>query len=187
MEKFNNTDEQSKSIDSFVNSVIQGDCLEVMKHFPNASIDMVLCDLPYGTTQNKWDSIIPLNELWLEYRRVVKRNGAIVLTSQGLFTAALILRGNGRRVRALRRRRVRHTSGTRCRRGRRRTLRKGSRTHRKNTLGGYLRLSRQREHRTLEVPRQRRHSIAYRARRQTNVQKQSRKGCGIGGNHYGKR
>ncbi len=91
MEKFSNIDEQSKNIDSFVNSIIQGDCLEVMKHFPDDSIDMVLCDLPYGTTQNKWDSVIPLNELWLEYRRVVKRNGAIVLTSQGLFTAALIM------------------------------------------------------------------------------------------------
>ena len=52
---------------------------------------MVLCDLPYGTTQNKWDSIVPLDKLWLEYKRIVKPNGAIVLTSQGLFTAALIM------------------------------------------------------------------------------------------------
>lgn len=52
---------------------------------------MVLCDLPYGTTQNKWDSVIDLEELWEEYHRVVKPNGAIVLTSQGIFTAKLIL------------------------------------------------------------------------------------------------
>ena len=77
--------------DKFVNRVIEGDCIEVMRHLPNDSIDMVLCDLPYGTTQNKWDSIIPLDELWAEYKRIVKPNGAIVLTSQGMFTAALIM------------------------------------------------------------------------------------------------
>ena len=52
---------------------------------------MILCDLPYGTTQNKWDSIIPLDELWAEYKRIIKDNGAIVLTSQGLFTAQLMM------------------------------------------------------------------------------------------------
>lgn len=78
-------------IKNFINSVIQGDCLEVMKSIPENSIDMVMCDLPYGTTQNRWDSIIPLDKLWDEYRRVVKPNGAIVLTSQGIFTAKLIL------------------------------------------------------------------------------------------------
>jgi site-specific DNA-methyltransferase (adenine-specific)/modification methylase len=52
---------------------------------------MVMCDLPYGTTQNKWDSVIPLDDLWKEYNRIVKPNGAIVLTSQGPFTAKLIL------------------------------------------------------------------------------------------------
>ena len=77
--------------DKFVNRVIEGDCIEVMHYLPNDCIDMVLCDLPYGTTQNKWDSIVPLDELWAEYKRVVKPNGAIVLTSQGLFTAALIM------------------------------------------------------------------------------------------------
>lgn len=77
--------------DKYVNRVIEGDCIEVMCHLPNDCIDMVLCDLPYGTTQNKWDSIVPLNELWTEYKRIVKPNGAIVLTSQGLFTAALIM------------------------------------------------------------------------------------------------
>ena len=75
----------------FVNSIIEGDCIEVMHHIPNNSIDMVLCDLPYGTTQNKWDSIVPLDKLWTEYKRIVKTNGAIVLTSQGLFTAILIM------------------------------------------------------------------------------------------------
>ena len=77
--------------DKFVNRVIEGDCIEVMRHMPNDCIDMVLCDLPYGTTQNKWDSIVPLEDLWTEYKRIVKPNGAIVLTSQGVFTAILIM------------------------------------------------------------------------------------------------
>ena len=75
------------NIIDYQNKVIQGDCLEVMKNLPNNSIDMVLCDLPYGTTQNKWDSVIDLEKLWKEYHRIVKVNGAIVLTSQGVFTA----------------------------------------------------------------------------------------------------
>ena len=78
-------------IEEFINNVYEGDCLEIMKQLPDNSIDMVLCDLPYGTTQNKWDSVIPLDELWKQYRRVVKDNGAIVLTSQGMFTAELML------------------------------------------------------------------------------------------------
>jgi site-specific DNA-methyltransferase (adenine-specific) len=73
------------------NSLIEGDCLSVLKSFPNSSIDMVMCDLPYGTTQNKWDSVIDLDNLWSEYNRVVKPNGVIVLTSQGVFTAKIIL------------------------------------------------------------------------------------------------
>lgn len=79
------------NIEEFINNVYEGDCLEIMKQLPDNSIDMVLCDLPYGTTQNKWDSVIPLDELWKQYRRVVKDNGAIVLTSQGMFTAELML------------------------------------------------------------------------------------------------
>ena len=59
----------------------QGDCLELMKDIPDKSIDMVLCDLPYGTTRNKWDSVIPLNKLWKSYERIIKDNGAIVLFS----------------------------------------------------------------------------------------------------------
>lgn len=69
--------------------LFEGDCLEIMKTLESGSIDMVLCDLPYGTTQNKWDSVIDLENLWEEYSRVCK--GAIVLFSQGVFTARLII------------------------------------------------------------------------------------------------
>lgn len=75
----------------YINQIIQGDCLEVMPNIPDKSIDMILCDLPYGTTQNKWDSVIDLKKLWAEYTRIIKDNGAIVLTAQGLFTAKLII------------------------------------------------------------------------------------------------
>ena len=68
-----------------------GDCLELMKNIPDGSIDMILCDLPYGTTQNKWDSIIPFDKLWAEYWRVCKPNAAIVLTAAQPFTSALIM------------------------------------------------------------------------------------------------
>ena len=80
-----------QNITKFINMVIEGDCLEVMKRFPSKSIDMILCDLPYGITQNHWDSLIPLDRLWTLYERIIKDNGAIVLTGQGLFTAALML------------------------------------------------------------------------------------------------
>ena len=85
------SEKKSYKIDQIVNSIFEGDCIEIMKQFPDNCIDMILCDLPYGTTQNKWDSIIPLDELWHEYKRIIKENGAIVLTSQGLFTAQLML------------------------------------------------------------------------------------------------
>jgi len=62
-----------------------------MAGIPNKAIDMILCDLPYGTTQNKWDSVIDLAQLWKQYERIIKDNGAIVLTAQGVFTAKLIL------------------------------------------------------------------------------------------------
>lgn len=68
----------------------QGDCLELMKDIPDKSVDMVLCDLPYGTTRNKWDSVIPLNKLWEQYERIIKDNGAIVLFSQMPFSAELV-------------------------------------------------------------------------------------------------
>ena len=80
-----------KEIDKFKNRILCGDCLDIMAEIPDNSIDMVLCDLPYGTTQNKWDSIIPLDQLWEQYHRIVKDNGAIILTSQGIFTAKLII------------------------------------------------------------------------------------------------
>ena len=68
----------------------QGDCLELMKDIPDRSIDMVLCDLPYGTTRNKWDGVIPLDKLWKQYERIIKDNGAIVLFSQMPFSAELV-------------------------------------------------------------------------------------------------
>ena len=71
--------------------ILLGDCLELMKDIPNESIDMILCDLPYGTTQCKWDSIIPLNKLWEQYERIIKPNGAIILTSAQPFTSALVM------------------------------------------------------------------------------------------------
>lgn len=67
-----------------------GDCLELMKNIPDESIDMILCDLPYGTTKNKWDSVIPLEELWMQYKRIIKDDGAIALFSQMPFTASLV-------------------------------------------------------------------------------------------------
>jgi len=70
--------------------ILLGDCLELMKDIPNGSIDMILCDLPYGTTQNKWDVIIPLDKLWEQYERIIKDNGMICLTSAEPFTSTLI-------------------------------------------------------------------------------------------------
>lgn len=74
-----------------INNILEGDCLELMKDIPNNSIDMLLVDLPYGTTQNKWDIVIPFEDLWKEYNRIVKKDGAMVFTSSGIFTAKLIL------------------------------------------------------------------------------------------------
>jgi site-specific DNA-methyltransferase (adenine-specific) len=67
-----------------------GDCLEILPTIPAGSVDMVLCDLPYGTTACKWDAVIPFAPLWAEYRRVCKPNAAIVLTASQPFTTALI-------------------------------------------------------------------------------------------------
>ena len=80
-----------KSLQQYLNNVVEGDCLSVLKEIPAESIDMILCDLPFGTTQNKWDSVIDLNDLWQQYDRIIKPNGAIVLNSQGVFTAKIIL------------------------------------------------------------------------------------------------
>lgn len=67
----------------------KGDCLEIMKDIPNKSIDMILCDLPYGTTACKWDNIIPFDELWEQYNRIIKENGAIVLFGSEPFSTKL--------------------------------------------------------------------------------------------------
>ena len=72
-------------------NLIHGDCLVEMRHIPDKSIDMVLCDLPYGTTACKWDVVIPFDLLWEQYRRIVKDDGAIVLFGKQPFTAQLIL------------------------------------------------------------------------------------------------
>lgn len=71
--------------------VIHGDCLEEMPRIPDKSVDMILCDLPYGTTVCKWDTVIPFKPLWEQYKRVIKDNGAIVLTASQPFTSALVM------------------------------------------------------------------------------------------------
>lgn len=73
-----------------------GDCLEIMQRFPDKSVDMILCDLPYGVLNKdnpnaKWDSVIPLDLLWNQYKRVLKDNGVVVLFGQGMFTAQVML------------------------------------------------------------------------------------------------
>ena len=73
-----------------LNKIYNEDCLEGMKRIPDGSMDMILCDLPYGTTACKWDTIIPFEPLWEQYERIVKDNGAIVLTSDEPFTSQLI-------------------------------------------------------------------------------------------------
>ncbi len=74
-----------------LNKIYNEECLEGMKKIPDGSIDMILCDLPYGTTACKWDTIIPFKPLWEQYERVIKDNGAIVLTASQPFTSALIM------------------------------------------------------------------------------------------------
>lgn len=69
--------------------LLLGDCLNLMKQIPDGSVDMVLCDLPYGTTRNKWDNIIPFEPLWEHYWRVTKPNAAVVLTAQCPFDKVL--------------------------------------------------------------------------------------------------
>jgi DNA modification methylase len=71
--------------------LIKGDCLEIMKNIPRGKIDMILCDLPYGTTACKWDNVIPFEPLWEQYKRIIKDNGAIVLFGQEPFSSYLRL------------------------------------------------------------------------------------------------
>src|SRR3990167_999397 len=77
--------------ESGINKVWKGDCLEAMKFLLDKSIDMILADLPYGTTACTWDTIIPFEPLWEQYKRIIKDNGAIVLTASQPFTSALVM------------------------------------------------------------------------------------------------
>lgn len=74
-----------------LNRIYQRDCIEGMQLIPDKSVDMILCDLPYGTTRNKWDTIIPFEPLWEQYSRIIRDNGAIVLTGAQPFTSALVM------------------------------------------------------------------------------------------------
>lgn len=80
-----------QELSALLGKVIEADCLDAMHRIPSKSIDLILCDLPYGTTQNRWDSVIPLDQLWDHYNRIVKDDGVALLTGQGLFTARLML------------------------------------------------------------------------------------------------
>ena len=74
-----------------INKIYQGDCLELMKQIEDKSVDLILCDLPYGVTaRNKWDVIIPFDKLWEQYKRIIKENGVIALFSDEPFTSKLI-------------------------------------------------------------------------------------------------
>ena len=70
--------------------LMKGDCLERMKEIPDGSVDMVLADVPYGTTQCKWDSIIPLEPMWEQLKRIIKPSGAIVMTAAQPFSSVLV-------------------------------------------------------------------------------------------------
>jgi DNA modification methylase len=70
--------------------LLHGDCLDLMASIPDGSVDAIICDLPYGTTACKWDTVIPFEPLWAHYKRVIKPNGAIVLFGSQPFTSALI-------------------------------------------------------------------------------------------------
>jgi len=71
-------------------TLLYGDCLELMKDIPDKSVDMILCDLPYGTTECKWDSIISLDKLWKQYKRIIRHNGFMILFGSQPFTTKLI-------------------------------------------------------------------------------------------------
>jgi site-specific DNA-methyltransferase (adenine-specific) len=71
--------------------LVHADCFDVFPYIADKSVNLILCDLPYGTTQNKWDSVLPLDKLWEQYNRVLKQNGVIVLFSSQPFTSALVM------------------------------------------------------------------------------------------------
>ncbi len=77
--------------DNFKNKVLHGDCLDLMKDLPDGSVDLILTDLPYATTALSWDSIIPFEPLWEQYKRIIKDDGAIVLTASQPFTSSLVM------------------------------------------------------------------------------------------------
>lgn len=89
--KIINKDELSSLERIIPNSLINADCLDVLKYIPDNSVDLVLTDPPYEVTQNTWDIIIPFEPMWKELTRIIKPNGAIILFSDGLFTAKLKL------------------------------------------------------------------------------------------------
>lgn len=72
-------------------TLYNADCFDIFPQIADRSIDCIICDLPYGRTQNKWDSVLPFDALWAEYKRIVKENGAILLFADGLFMADLML------------------------------------------------------------------------------------------------
>ena len=77
--------------DDYINKIICGDCIEVMKEIPNGSVDMILCDLPYGTTNCKWDRIIPFDKLWKMVDYLLRPNGTFITTASQPFTSALVM------------------------------------------------------------------------------------------------
>ncbi len=77
--------------DGMTINIEMGDCLELMARLPDASVYLILCDLPYGTTACKWDAVIPFEALWAQYKRIIRGNGAIVLTAAQPFTSALVM------------------------------------------------------------------------------------------------
>ena len=93
VEQFNEDDYISKydsSIHINPNTLVNGDMLEVMNGIPDKSIDLILTDLPYGRTQNRWDTVIPFDKLWKQYERVIKDKGVILLFSDGMFMADIM-------------------------------------------------------------------------------------------------
>lgn len=72
-------------------ALFNADCMDILPLIPDKSVQLILADLPYGTTQNKWDSIIPLEPLWQQYERIIADNGCIVLTADGIFTGVLMM------------------------------------------------------------------------------------------------
>lgn len=91
MQIYNSLDEVVEKGSIAPDSIINADCLEAMKFIPDRSVDCIICDLPYGVTALKWDSVIPFEPLWEQYKRIIKSNGAIVLFGSQPFTSALVM------------------------------------------------------------------------------------------------